>query len=182
MKNLINKNLNGRNIFVLFILTNIVYAIMLTITIPWVMSFSGGMKLLDMMPGGYHTCYVNLLMNTLGEKGRDAYLFYQIPLDLIYPFLFAVSYSLVFAWFLRELSKSESPLFYFCLLPIFAGFFDYCENIGIITIIHNYPDNSDILTKVTSGFSVLKSIFTTLYFVGLIITLTVYARNRLFEK
>ena len=73
---------------------------MLTITIPMVMSFSDGMKLLDMMPAGYSAEYVNTLLNTLGEQGRNAYLFQQIPVDMVYPFLFAVSYCLLFAYFL----------------------------------------------------------------------------------
>jgi hypothetical protein len=53
MRNLIKRNLNGKKILMLFILTSIVYTIMLTITVPKVMSFSGGMKLLDMIPTGY---------------------------------------------------------------------------------------------------------------------------------
>jgi TM2 domain-containing membrane protein YozV len=81
MKDLIKRNISGKKILVLFILTNIIYAIMLTITIPKVMSFSGGMKLLDMMPTGYNAEYVNSLLNTLGDKGRDAYLFYQLPIE-----------------------------------------------------------------------------------------------------
>ncbi|MDR2206936.1 MAG: hypothetical protein LBE36_12375 [Flavobacteriaceae bacterium] len=70
MKNLITKNANGKKILILFILTNIVYAIMLTITIPKVMNFAGGM----MLPTGYDADYVNTLLNALGTDGRNAYL------------------------------------------------------------------------------------------------------------
>ena len=48
------------------------------------MAFSGGMKLLDMMPLGYDMDYINTLFETLGEKGRDIYLYNQIPVDMIY--------------------------------------------------------------------------------------------------
>jgi len=181
MKDLIKRNISGKKILVLFILTNIIYAIMLTITIPKVMSFSGGMKLLDMMPTGYNAEYVNSLLNTLGDKGRDAYLFYQLPIDMIYPFLFGVSYCLVLAYFLNRLGKLESYLFFLCFLPLFSGLFDYFENIGIITMLNSYPDNSIILTKATNVFSVLKSSFTTIYFIILTIFLIVFGRSKLLQ-
>ena len=182
MRNLIRKNLNGKRVLMLFILTSIVYTIMLTITVPKVVSFSGGMKLLDMIPTGYNAAYVNSLLNALGEKGRDAYLFNQLPMDMIYPLLFGISYCLIFAFFLNKLKKLESNLFYICFLPLFSGFFDYCENIGIITMLNIYPDNSNILAQITNVFSILKSSFTTVYFIILIILLIVFGINKLTPK
>lgn len=70
LKTIIKRNLAGRKILILLILTNIIYTLMLTITIPKVMSMAGGMKLLDMMPTGYTPEYVNSLLNALGETGR----------------------------------------------------------------------------------------------------------------
>jgi len=182
MRELVRKNLNGRRVLLLLILANIFYAIMLTVTIPEVMNFAGGMKLLDMMPMGYNAEYVNTLLNALGEKGRHAYLFNQIPVDMIYPLLFGVSYCLALAYLLNRLGKLGSPLFYLCLLPVFGGFFDYFENFGIITILNSYPQNSDLLSQTTSVFSCLKSAFTTIYFIVLIITLILFGWSRLFLK
>lgn len=171
MKNLITRYLNGKIILVLFILTNIVYAIMLTITIPKVMNYAGGMKLLDMLPAGYDADYVNSLLNALGTEGRNTYLFQQIPLDLIYPFLFGITYCLLFAFIINKLNKQNSFLFYLCYFPIFAGLFDYLENFGIITILKSYPDNSTAMSQLTSIFSILKGTLTTIYFVALLIAL-----------
>ena len=182
MKELIKKNIGGKKVLILFILTNIVYAIMLTITIPRVMSFSGGMKLLDMMPTGYNTEYVNSLLNTLGDKGRHAYLFNQIPVDMIYPFLFAITYCLVLAYILNKLGKLKGYLVYLCIIPLFSGLLDYFENIGIITMLNIYPDNSVFLSQTTNVFSVLKSTFTTTYFIILIIFLIVFGISKLFQK
>ena len=64
----------GKTVLGWFTLTTMVYLIMLFITIPKVMAFSDGMRLLDMMPGGYDLDYVNALFQTLGEQGRAAYL------------------------------------------------------------------------------------------------------------
>jgi hypothetical protein len=146
------------------------------------MNFSGGMKLLDIMPTGYNAEYVNSLFNTLGDKGRDAYLFYQLPVDMIYPFLFGVSYCLVLAYFLNKFGKTESYLFYLCFLPLFSGLFDYFENIGIITMLKNYPDNSIILTQTTNAFSIIKSFLTTIYFIILITCLIAFGIRNLLQK
>jgi hypothetical protein len=182
MRNLIKNNLNGKKIIILFILTNIVYAFMLLVTIPKVMSFSGGMKLPDMMPTGYDADYLNLLFTTLGEKGRDAYLFNQIPADMIYPFLFGISYCLILAYILNKLGKFDSYLFYFCLIPLLAGLFDYCENAGIILMLSGYPKDIETLAGVTNVFSVLKGTLTTIYFISLIFFLVNLGFKKLKNK
>ena len=155
---------------------------MLTITIPKVMSFAGGMKLLDMMPTGYNSEYVNSLLSALGATGRNAYLFNQIPVDMIYPFLFGITYCLLLAYILNKLGKLESFLFYFCFIPLFSGLFDYFENIGIITMLNSYPDNSMILSQTTNVFSVLKSSFTTIYFIILTISLILFIIKLIISK
>jgi hypothetical protein len=182
MKEVIKRNIGGKKVLILFILTNIVYAIMLTITIPKVMNFSEGMKLLDMIPTGYNVEYVNSLLNTLGEQGRDTYLFNQIPIDMIYPLLFGTSYCLILAYILNKLEKLKGNFFYLCLLPLFSGLFDYFENIGIITMLNSYPDNSILLTQITNVFSILKSTFTTIYFIILIIFIIAFGLSKLFQK
>ena len=182
MRDLVRKNINGKRVLILFILTNIIYAIMLIVTIPKVMSFAGEMKLLDMMPTGYSPEYVSSLLRALGEQGRHAYLCNQIPVDMIYPFLFGLSYCLVLAYFLNKLGKLESSLFYLCLLPLLAGLFDYFENIGIIALLNSFPHTSVFLSHLTNVFSVLKSAFTTIYFITLNIVLIVFGVTRLFQK
>lgn len=182
MKDLIHKNISGKKVLFLFILANIVYAIMLVITIPEIMHYSGGMKILDMIPTGYDAQYVNTLFNTLGIQGRHTYLYHQLPLDLVYPALFGISSCLVLAYFLNKIKKLDSPLFYLCLIPLFSGFFDYGENIGIIMMLKNYPNISVLQVQITSSFSVLKSILTTIYFIILIVTLLTVAKNKYFPK
>ena len=179
MRDLIKINIDGKKVFVLFVLTNIVYIFMLTVSIPTVMSFARGMKLLDMIPLGYTSEYVNLLLTTLGETGRQAYLFYQIPIDMVYPALFGISNCLVLAYFLNKLGKLNHNVFYLCLLPLLGGLFDYFENIGIILLIKSFPNNSDFLSQLTNLFSVMKSSFTTIYFIVIIIVLVLTGINKL---
>ncbi len=169
----LEKNISGKKVLGLFILTNVVYAFMLTVTIPKTMEFSNGMKLLDMMPMGYDLNYVSELFNSLGEIGRETYLTNQIPVDMIYPLLFGLTYCLLLAYFLKKLNKLNSPFTYLCLIPIIAGIADYFENFGIIAMLKSYPDLTEISVKTTSTFSLIKSISSTAFFIVLIIVLVI---------
>ncbi len=167
--------IQGKTVLWLFIITNLVYVFMLTVTIPNVMSFAGGMKLMDMLPSGYDFQYVNTLLVKLGEEGRALYLYRQIPADMIYPALFAISYCVLLLYFLKKLDKLNSALVYLSVLPLIGGLFDYFENIGIIFMLRRFPDLSENLVSVTNVFTVIKSLATTVYFIVLIITLGVWA-------
>ncbi|HIB47107.1 MAG TPA: hypothetical protein EYN07_08500 [Flavobacteriaceae bacterium] len=170
---ILEKNLSGKKVLGLFILTNLVYLFMLLVTIPKTMGFANGMKLLDMLPMGYSHDYANKLFNTLGEDGREIYLTNQIPVDMIYPLLFGLTYSLLLAYFLKKLNKLKSPLTYLSLLPIIAGIADYLENIGIITMLKSYPDLAETTVIVTNTFSVIKSTTTSIFFIVLAVILVV---------
>ena len=170
---ILEKNISGKKVLGLFILTNVVYLYMLIVTIPKTMGFSNGMKLLDMLPTGYNQNYVNELLRTLGENGREIYLTNQIPVDMIYPLLFGLTYTLLLAYFLKKLNKLKSPYTYLCLLPIFAGIADYLENIGIITMLNSYPDLTETSVNATNTFSVIKSTSTSIFFIALIVILII---------
>ncbi len=178
----ISKNITGKKVLIWFILANIVYVLMLTVTIPKVMSFSEGMRLFDMMPMGYSPEYALSLLETLGDQGRDSYLYHQIPLDMIYPLLFAIAYSLVLGYFLKKLKLLKKPYAYLCLLPIIAGLADYLENFGIISLLKSYPDFLATTVKITNYFTLIKSATTTTFFVVLIVLLVMWGISRLRTK
>jgi len=164
-------HLQGRKVLLFFIAANSVYLLMLTVTIPNVMAYAGGMKLLDMMPLGYNMAYVDTLFGSLDQAGRHAYSYLQIPLDMFYPLLFAISFSLMLAYFSNKLNLLKTPFLYGCLLPLVAGAADYAENIGIIALLTNYPQLSKNTVIITNSFSILKSACTTLCFMVLIVLL-----------
>lgn len=178
----IEKNISGKKVLGLFILTNIVYTFMLTVTIPKTMEFSNGMKLLDMMPSGYDFNYVNELFTSLGDNGRLTYLTNQIPVDMIYPLLFGLSYCLLLGYFLKKLNKLNSNYIYLCVIPIIAGIADYLENIGIITMLKNYPELKETAVYKTNIFSVIKSISTSVFFIALIVVLITFGIKVLNRK
>ena len=122
-----------------------------------------------MIPTGYDLNYVSELFSSLGENGRETYLTSQIPVDMIYPLLFGLTYCLLLGYFLKKLNKFIVPYTYLCLLPIIAGIADYLENFGIITMLTSYPDFSEIAVKTTNSFSLIKSISTSVFFIVLVI-------------
>ncbi|MGM0582695.1 MAG: hypothetical protein ACQETL_18605 [Bacteroidota bacterium] len=171
IKRLIDNHSSGRKVLWFFILSNLIYFTMLLVTIPKTMDYSNGMNLLDMMPLGYDSSYILSLFENLGKEGRHIYLFYQLPLDLFYPFLYTISFVLMIAYFLKKLNKFNSALFYLYMLPIIAGITDYLENIGIISMLNSYPQVSETLMASTNIFTIIKSITVTLTFLIIIIQL-----------
>lgn len=182
IRKIIEPHLTGKKVLLLFLLANVVYALMLAVTIPKTMTFSNGLKLLDMMPFGYDLEYINTLFETLGEKGRKVYLVNQLPVDMIYPFLFGVSYCLLIGYFLKKLNKLDSVYFYLCFLPLVAGIADYAENFGVLAMLNSFPDISPITATVTNVFTLIKSMTTTVFFVALIIALLILGIKKIKER
>lgn len=174
MKKLINKLLIGKVVLLFFIISSSMYFLMLLVTIPHLHKITYGIRILDMMPAGYDFAYVKQLMEALGEAGRHYYLFRQLPVDLVFPFSFAVSNCLIIAWFLKKLNKLDSKWFFVCYLPIIAGIFDYAENFSIISLLNNYPEIEENSVLISNLFSVMKSSFTTIGLSVLLIILFVF--------
>ena len=147
----------------------VVYVLMLSYTIPSVEKYANGMKLFDLSPGGYSFEYAVGLLENLGDSGRELYLYNQLPLDFLYPGLFAISCSLLLSWLFLKTRNSSSKWFYFCLVPVAAGTFDYFENIMIVSLIIGYPDVSFGQVAISSFATIAKSALTTLFFLVLTI-------------
>lgn len=168
LRNWLTRYSTGKTVLVLFILTTLVYLFMLLLTIPKAMAFAGGMKLPDMMPGGYDAGYISALFEALGAEGRNFYRTRQLPVDMIYPGLFAVSYSLILAYFLRRIEKLNTVLVYLCLLPLIAGAADYGENICFLVLLGDFPDIPVSRVAAASALSMVKSVTTAVVFISLI--------------
>ena len=179
IKEAANKHSSGRKILFFFIVTHIIYGIMLVFTIPKVMQYSGGMKILDMLPTGYSANYVQELFAALGEVGRSTYLFQQIPLDLFYPGLFGITYTLLLTLIFKTIFQKENKFRILSLTPVFAGAFDYLENAGIIIMLTIYPTFKPWLASLTNIFSVLKSFSITFVFIVLIIAIIVLISQKI---
>ena len=110
----------GKVVLALIIPAIIVYFTMLLYTIPQVSAYARGINLFDLSPTGYSFEYAIKLLDTLGSGGRELYLYRQLPLDFIYPGLFAVSCSFLLSWLFLKTQQTNSKIFYllntFCKL------------------------------------------------------------------
>lgn len=158
----------GRTVLLFFIPAMILYLVMLFYTIPKVEQYAQGMQLFDLLPAGYSFDYSVTLLRTLGSEGRNVYLSTQLPLDFIYPGLFAISCSLMVSWLLLKSHHKNSKVFLLCFIPILAGLFDYIENIGIIYMLTSYPNISELSVSLASAMTIVKSALTTSFFIVLI--------------
>lgn len=172
------KNVSGKIVLLFFIISSGLYFLMLLFTIPHIYKITNGVRILDMMPTGYDYSYVIQLMEALGETGRHYYLYRQLPIDLVYPFFFAISNYLIIGWLLKKLHKADTKWIALCFLPIVAGCFDYAENFSVISILNSYPVISESMVWLSNLFTVLKSSITTIALVVLISLLMMYLYKR----
>jgi len=170
---------SGKAVLILFVLTNVVYAAILGYSIPLVLSFSPESILFDMSPAGYSYAEAIELLKSLGLDGRNAYLTIQIPIDLVYPAMFAVSYALMITWILKQGLPKHSRAYLLAFVPVLAGLFDYLENASIVVMLFGFPDVSESLVTSASSFTIAKSGLTTLFFVVLLVSLVYLAIWRL---
>jgi len=173
---------SGRAVLILFIITQVVYVAILFYTIPAVLEEAPDMKLFDMSPGGYTFEYAGDLLTAIGEKGRQTYLALQLPLDFIYPGLFAVTYTLLLTWLFSKGFARDSSVFYLALVPAVAGLLDYLENIGIIMMLNSFPDISAVTVAFASMSSVIKSLFTVGFYLLLLVGIAAVIRRRVGTK
>lgn len=69
----IRNTTSGKKVSMFLVPAMGMYLIMFFYSIPRVLEYSGGMKILDLMPTGYNTEYGQKLFETLGETGREIY-------------------------------------------------------------------------------------------------------------
>jgi hypothetical protein len=174
----LNRKPSGQLVLWLFGITTCVYLAIILYSIPAVLEQAPEMKLFDMSPGGYSYEYATELLEVIGPEGREKYLWLQLPIDFIYPGLFAVTYTLMLIWVFSMRFRAESKIFIMALVPATAGLFDYIENIGIAMMIKSYPNLSSGLVQFTSTFSILKSIMTIASYILLTYGLLLLAAKR----
>ena len=168
-KEFIYRHIKGKRVLIWVSITYLIYAFILLVSIPSVSKFTGGMNTFNMMPFGYSSEYVLKLLSTLGTEGRHAYLLHQIPLDLVFPFIFAFGNCLLIGFLLNKINSLKGKLMYLCLLPVFASWFDYLENVGVMTMLLKYPTVTEFVIHFTEFFSVTKSLLMNIFFIVLFV-------------
>lgn len=178
----IQKYSTGKNVILLILITMVVYLTMLFYSIPKVVTAAPEMQLFDVSPSGYSTEVALSLLNAIGPEGRDLYLSLQLPLDFIYPGLFILSYSLLFAWLLKKNYGAASKVYYALYIPLLAGLFDYAENVLIIMMLKAYPNLDSTLVTAASLATTIKSVLSSIFFILLILSIIQNLWKSVFRK
>jgi hypothetical protein len=131
------------------------YLLMIFGTLAHIETLSG-LRPFDMRPGGYSAEQANSLIDALGSSGRRYYLTRQIPLDLVYPSLMALTLISLFKW-LGSRDVSQKLVRIGTWFSIAAAIADYLENVGICLMILSWPEISANTVLATSVASIVKS-------------------------
>ncbi|HSQ93477.1 MAG TPA: hypothetical protein VLL74_04205 [Methanoregula sp.] len=127
---------------------------------------TGGPTILDMsFTTGPESVYA--ILDALGEAGRAFDLTHIVPLDLVFPFTYALFLALGISWGLSRLLADDSPWLLLNLAPVFAAAADYSENAGVITLLLTYPARLDPVAWFVSATYVIKFAFSAVSFITL---------------
>lgn len=110
---------------------------------------------------------VYAVLDALGDAGRAFDLTYIVPLDLLFPFTYALFLALGISWGLSRLLSDDSPWHLLNLAPVIAAAADYCENAGVITLLLTYPARLDPVAWFVSAMYVIKFAFSAVSFITL---------------
>jgi hypothetical protein len=127
---------------------------------------TGGPTILDMtFTSGPDSVYA--VLGALGEAGRAFDLTHIVPLDLVFPFTYALFLALGISWGLARLLPGDSPWHLLNLAPLFAAAADYCENAGVITLLLTWPARLDPVAWFVSAMYAIKFAFSVISFLTL---------------
>lgn len=135
-----------------------VYSQMITTTLPRLEAVSGLIPF-DMRPLGYSVDEAMQLLDALGAPGRSYYLTHQLPLDMAYPALLAVTLVSMLCWLGMRVQRPVLLRFGIIISVLAAGL-DYAENLGIIGMILHWPDVPVGLIWLSSAASISKAMST----------------------
>ena len=105
---------------------------------------SGGIPILDMR-SSFTPDDAYELFTALGNEGRQAYRFFHLVPDTLFPIGYSLTFCFISAWFLVRLLSRDHYLQLLCLLPLVSGLADILENLSLVFASLAYPDRIDWL-------------------------------------
>lgn len=151
--------------WLLFAITTLIYLVMIFWSLPKLSEFSGGDLAFDLRPGGYSFEEAKTFIGALGSNGIDFYIEVQQRLDTVYPALLAI----VLVGALLGLNFKGWG-WVFSVFAIAGSVFDYLENAAVRVMLQVGPDGLTAeMAEQASGWTLLKSISTTIAMGGLLI-------------
>lgn len=97
-----------------------------------------------------------VMVEAYGDEGRKIYALFELTADVLYPIIYATFLAIVLTMLSRCLYGIESRVTILNLLPYGIVIMDYLENIGIVTLLMSYPEQYELVARVTGFFNAAK--------------------------
>lgn len=134
---------------------------------------TGGASILDLEMFGYSAEKAYSMLGQLGAEGRNFYNYKILPIDFFFPLTYMSFFVCWIAFFLKQI-KGRKILYIIFLIPILAMFFDFSENICILTMLAKYPSFIKSVYMLSGIFTILKTVFTVLSIVSVLILFVIF--------
>ncbi len=176
---ILQKTSSLKNLLVLFVCSHLVLLLMMLFTFPSI-NAQIGTKAFDLQTFGYSASVAASIVDSLNAETTQLYLFPQLLfLDLLYPILLALlQSSLLF----RVMNTNSKLGFVVLLIPFLAMASDYIENILIILMILKAVELSEAFVFVSSSFTLLKGLLTSVAWIAILIGFLRLGVLRIYRK
>ncbi len=163
---LLQKTSSVKNICILFVASHLVLLSMVCFTFPLIHQ-QIGTKAFDLQTFGYSVSMAESIVNNLNHQTTQIYLFPQLTfLDVLYPFLFALFLSSLLFRLVHNTIRFRAVML---AIPFLAMTFDYLENVCVILMISKSVDLSASIVLLSSAFTVLKGVLTSIAWLAIFI-------------
>jgi hypothetical protein len=111
------------------------------------------------------------LISSYDERGRQFYAVIEVTLDVVYPFISALMFSLIILYTFKRAFSSNSWALYLSLTPYAILLADYLENACVVTMLLSYPRELIGVAQISNFFTIAKFVLSPLqllFIVGLI--------------
>lgn len=99
------------------------------------------------------------MVASYGESGRAFYRITELTLDIIYPIVYTLFFSLLITWLFRKGFPADSRMQRLNVVPFGAWLFDLLENLGIVGMLSIFPSTPALLAWATAFFTLVKWLF-----------------------
>ena len=106
---------------------------------------------LDMM-NGYTPAQANQLIASYGQQGRQSYAVVEATLDLAYPFVSGMLFSLLILYSFQRGFPNQRWAQFLALLPFAVMLSDYLENVCVLILLLGYPRELAAVARVAIFF------------------------------
>ena len=112
---------------------------------------------LDMM-NGYTPAQANQLIASYGQQGRQSYAVVEATLDLAYPFVSGMLFSLLILYSFQRGFPNQRWAQFLALLPFAVMLSDYLENVCVLILLLGYPRELAAVARVANFFTTAKMV------------------------